>query len=258
MAAQGLAGPEGQDPAHGQAADRRRERKTLADRRPDDTVNAIVDDPAHRYIAVIGGDIHNYQRYPVEQPDGRVDPAHRQRRGRRVHEGDAQDPDGDRRGVRLRRGRLPLLPAPRRLARRLLGPLRPQVPAGPGALSIPYEQAPAIMSLLLDRRGRPDAVERPDARSRRTSWRRRRSGSSRSRGTAWDRFHDNFSEFLDWNDPDPPLFKSFLRVDDAAGRDRDPLLRRHRLRGARRQPAARGLDQGNAGDGRALELGGPP
>ncbi|MEV0177425.1 metallophosphoesterase [Streptomyces sp. NPDC050803] len=35
------------------------------------TVDDIVRDPAHRYVAAIGGDIHNYQRYPV-QVDGRT------------------------------------------------------------------------------------------------------------------------------------------------------------------------------------------
>ncbi|MFI1168206.1 metallophosphoesterase family protein [Streptomyces sp. NPDC020801] len=30
------------------------------------TVDAIVRDPAHHYVAAIGGDIHNYQRYPVD------------------------------------------------------------------------------------------------------------------------------------------------------------------------------------------------
>ncbi|CAL9353016.1 hypothetical protein SUDANB96_00509 [Streptomyces sp. enrichment culture] len=35
------------------------------------TVDDIVRDPEHRYVAAIGGDIHNYQRYPV-QVDGRT------------------------------------------------------------------------------------------------------------------------------------------------------------------------------------------
>jgi hypothetical protein len=35
------------------------------------TVDDIVRDPAHRYVAAIGGDIHNYQRYPVTV-DGRT------------------------------------------------------------------------------------------------------------------------------------------------------------------------------------------
>ncbi|KAA0929055.1 metallophosphoesterase family protein [Streptomyces apricus] len=35
------------------------------------TVDEIVRDPAHHYVAAIGGDIHNYQRYPVDV-DGRT------------------------------------------------------------------------------------------------------------------------------------------------------------------------------------------
>ncbi|MFI9150054.1 metallophosphoesterase family protein [Streptomyces sp. NPDC053367] len=35
------------------------------------TVDDIVRDPANRYVAAIGGDIHNYQRYPVDV-DGRT------------------------------------------------------------------------------------------------------------------------------------------------------------------------------------------
>ncbi|GAA1549872.1 metallophosphoesterase [Actinomadura kijaniata] len=33
------------------------------------TVDEIVADPAHHYVAAIGGDIHNYQRYPVRVGD---------------------------------------------------------------------------------------------------------------------------------------------------------------------------------------------
>jgi hypothetical protein len=36
------------------------------------TVDDIVREPAHRYVAAIGGDIHNYQRYPVCLADGRT------------------------------------------------------------------------------------------------------------------------------------------------------------------------------------------
>jgi hypothetical protein len=36
------------------------------------TVDAIVRDPANHYVAAIGGDIHNYQRYPVTLPGGRT------------------------------------------------------------------------------------------------------------------------------------------------------------------------------------------
>ncbi|MEU5879335.1 metallophosphoesterase [Spirillospora sp. NPDC047279] len=36
------------------------------------TVDEIVRDPAHNYVAAIGGDTHNYQRYPVRTDDGRT------------------------------------------------------------------------------------------------------------------------------------------------------------------------------------------
>lgn len=36
------------------------------------TVDEIVRDPGNRFVAAIGGDIHNYQRYPVALPDGRT------------------------------------------------------------------------------------------------------------------------------------------------------------------------------------------
>ncbi|MEU5255390.1 metallophosphoesterase family protein [Streptomyces longwoodensis] len=36
------------------------------------TVDEIVRDPAHHYVLAIGGDIHNYQRYPVRLADGRT------------------------------------------------------------------------------------------------------------------------------------------------------------------------------------------
>jgi len=36
------------------------------------TIGEIVTDPACNYVAVIGGDIHNYQRYPVTAGDGRT------------------------------------------------------------------------------------------------------------------------------------------------------------------------------------------
>ncbi len=39
---------------------------------PNWTVDRIVRERAHNYVAAIGGDIHNYQRYPVEVDQGRV------------------------------------------------------------------------------------------------------------------------------------------------------------------------------------------
>lgn len=39
---------------------------------PDRSVDEIVRERAHNYVAAIGGDIHNYQRYPVEVEAGRT------------------------------------------------------------------------------------------------------------------------------------------------------------------------------------------
>lgn len=39
---------------------------------PRGDVNQIITDPAYNYIAAIGGDDHNYQRYPVREHDGRT------------------------------------------------------------------------------------------------------------------------------------------------------------------------------------------
>ncbi|HEU4489193.1 MAG TPA: metallophosphoesterase, partial [Actinomycetota bacterium] len=38
----------------------------------DETVDDIVAAPEHNYLAAIGGDVHNYQRYPIEVPGGRT------------------------------------------------------------------------------------------------------------------------------------------------------------------------------------------
>jgi hypothetical protein len=42
-------------------------------RPPYTTVDDIVTDPAHNYVAVIGGDIHNYQRYPIQVGDRQIE-----------------------------------------------------------------------------------------------------------------------------------------------------------------------------------------
>jgi hypothetical protein len=44
----------------------------LGDQQRPKTVDDIVRHPDHRYVAAIGGDVHNYQRYPVRLADGRT------------------------------------------------------------------------------------------------------------------------------------------------------------------------------------------
>jgi hypothetical protein len=38
--------------------------------RGDDPVLGVVHDPAHRFVAILAGDVHNYQRHPVRTPAG--------------------------------------------------------------------------------------------------------------------------------------------------------------------------------------------
>src|SRR5215213_6497625 len=39
---------------------------------PGRSIDDVVRDPAHNYVAAVGGDIHNYQRYPVDVGGGRT------------------------------------------------------------------------------------------------------------------------------------------------------------------------------------------
>src|SRR4029453_14357262 len=80
-------------------------------------------------------------------------------------------------------------------------------------LAIPYDVAPAVMALRLDNVVDPPRVEDRDKRGPRDVWRKARLVFPFSDAGVMGPFNKNFSEFLDWNDHDPPLFKSFLRLD---------------------------------------------
>jgi len=174
-------------------------------------VRAIVDDPAHRYVAVIAGDTHNYQRYPVHLADGRTiqhvvtgaagaftKATHEIPTVRAEECGCTEDE------FRCYPRRGDSLAAYAKLYDRRFRRL-------PIDLAVPYQQAPEIMSRLLDEEVDPTrpsdvGVEiAPDAMEAAKRV-KRLPGSGGP-------FHRTFSELLDWNDPPPPLFKSFLRVD---------------------------------------------
>jgi hypothetical protein len=178
------------------------------------TVNSIVADPDNRYIAVIGGDIHNFQRYPVELPNGRViqhivsgaagaytKATHRIPRATIECCGCREE---DFRCYPLRGDSLAAYSI--LLDRKL-----------PLDLAIDPELTPSLMGVVLGGRDDPKRdVDRgkqvsPDlvARAKRVLF----FSDAKILGP----FSKNFSEFLDWNDPDPPLFKSFLRVDTRPG-----------------------------------------
>jgi hypothetical protein len=185
----------------------------------EDTVNAIVEDPAHRYIAVIAGDIHNFQRYPVRHGDGRVvqhivsgaagaytKATHKIPRATMEACGceEADFRCYPRRGDSLSAYSILL----DRKARKTF-----KIPLN---VAISHDVAPAVMALRLDNVD-PARAEDRGKEVPADVWRRAKIVFPLSEAGILGPFNTYFSEFLDWNDPDPPLFKSFLRVDTRPG-----------------------------------------
>jgi Calcineurin-like phosphoesterase len=176
-------------------------------------VDDIVTAPENNYIAAIGGDVHNYQRYPVSLRDGRIVQYIVNGGGGGYMHGTHKIPRVDLPGV----GEHAFRCYPRRgdsvsifsrnIDRRFC--------FGRGWLAIPPDQAAALIGERLG-----ITPTRPSDRGVRVTWRSRAVFSivypqkDRLPGV----LHENIAEFLDWNDP--PLFKSFLRVDARADRVR--------------------------------------
>ncbi len=171
------------------------------------TVDEIVRDPEHNYVAVIGGDTHNYQRYRVKV-EGREDPIHYIVSGgggafmhatHKIPKVELDGVDEDDFVCYPRRG--DSLSFYSKLYDREFG-------LGKGWLEIPPDEAAAYMGERLG-----IAPEREEDRKAYISRRTRRLAKwifplpGRGRGF----LHYYFSEFFDWNDP--PLFKNFLRID---------------------------------------------
>jgi hypothetical protein len=170
------------------------------------TVDEIVRAPEHRYVAVIGGDIHNYQRYPVKLGDGRrieyivsggggayMSATHK------IQKVALEGVDENDFVCYPRRG--DSLSFYSKLYDRRFG-------FGRGWLEISPDEASAYMGERLG-----ITPEREGDRQVHISKRTRRIAEwiyplpGRGRGP----LHHYFSEFFDWNDP--PLFKNFLRID---------------------------------------------
>jgi hypothetical protein len=180
------------------------------------TVNAIVDKPEHQYIAVIGGDIHNFQRYPVKLDDGRTiqhivsgAAGAYTKATHKIPKVEPQNCGCSEEDFRCYPRRGDSLAAYSRLYDKRIG-------FGRGYLVVPYQQAPAIMRELLD--GRVEPTRRADVEEEITqqAWKAAKR-ITKFPGSAQGPFHRSFSELLDWNDPPPPLFKSFLRVEAREG-----------------------------------------
>jgi Calcineurin-like phosphoesterase len=183
------------------------------------TVDDIVRDPAHRYVAAIGGDIHNYQRYRVTVR-GHTRPIYYIVSGgggaymsathqiRKVSLPGIDEEDRDEEGKSCfvcypRRG--DSLSFYSKLYDRKLA-------FGRGRLFIPPDEAAAIMAERLGIEPTRESAERVMV-----SERSRRAAAKvfplpdRAQGA----LHLPFSEFFDWNEP--PFFKSFLRLEAGPG-----------------------------------------
>jgi Calcineurin-like phosphoesterase len=189
-------------------------RKTCAITGSAETVNALVDDAANRYVAVIAGDIHNFQRYPVRQRDGRVvqhivsgAAGAYTKATHKIPKATLEDCGCDEADFRCYPRRGDSLAAYSILLDRKL----------PVDLAIPYDVAPTVMGLRLDNVVDPTRVEDRGKEVPRDVWRKAKLVFPFSDAGIMGPFNKNFSEFLDWNDPDPPLFKSFLRVETRPG-----------------------------------------
>ncbi len=175
------------------------------------TVDEMVRAPEHGYVAAIGGDIHNYQRYSVNVPGRKSPLCYILSGGGGAYMSDTHRiPKIELDGV----GEEDFVCYPRRgdslsfyskLYDRRFG-------LGRGWMEIGAEEAAAYMGERL-------GIEptRPEDRRMYVSKRTRRVAEriiplpGRGRGP----LHHLFSEFFDWNEP--PLFKNFLRIDVSKG-----------------------------------------
>ena len=178
-------------------------------------VRAIVDEPKHRYIAVIGGDIHNYQRYPIAMPGGQTiqhivsgAAGAYTKATHKIPKIKFEEAGCTEEEFRCYPRRGDSLAAYSRLYDRRFF-------RNKGYMVVPYTQAPAIMRRLLE--GEVEPTRSADAQEEITqqAWKaaKRITKFPGSGGP----FHQSFSEILDWNDPPPPLFKSFLRIEVKRG-----------------------------------------
>ena len=178
-------------------------------------VREIVDKADHRYIAVIGGDIHNYQRYPIAMPGGQTiqhivsgAAGAYTKATHKIPKVKFEDVGCTEEDFRCYPRRGDSLAAYSRLYDRRF--FRDK-----GYMVVPYRQAPAIMKRLLEGEVEPSRSQDVQEEITQQAWKAaKRITKFPGSGGA---FHQSFSEILDWNDPPPPLFKSFLRVEVKPG-----------------------------------------
>lgn len=168
-------------------------------------VDDLLRDPRANYVAAIGGDIHNYQRYPVALPDGRRIHYIVSGGGGAFMHATHQIPRVELPGVSEDDFRCYPLRGDS-LAR--YSQLYDARLGRTGALALSPEEAATYMAGLL---GLDPVRSGPRPR---LSWTKRRIARLIQPAPATRGFHRWFSEAFDWNDP--PMFKHFLRLDVSA------------------------------------------
>jgi hypothetical protein len=166
-------------------------------------VDDVVRDPRGRYVMAIGGDTHNYQRYPVTLSDGRTIQyvvsggggayTHATHQIPRIEDLEGVTED-DFKCYPLRSDSLA----------RFSQLYDQRLAFGRGALALTATEAAAHLSRLLQLD--PTRAKRTELSLRAQVAARLLQPAPAERG-----FHRFASEFFDWEDP--PFFKQFLRID---------------------------------------------
>jgi hypothetical protein len=176
------------------------------------TVHEIVNAPEHNFVATLGGDTHNYQRYPVRLDDGRV-LQHIVCGGgggylNETHSIPAVDLPGVREAdVRLYPLRGDSMAIYSRMYERWAQRSRAgQRQRGTGGLELEPDVAGAIMGERLG-----IAPVRPAARDAAVEDEARRASEVVFPLGGYRGLNRFFSQYFDWNEP--PMFRSFLRLD---------------------------------------------
>jgi Calcineurin-like phosphoesterase len=170
----------------------------------DFTVDDVVRDPACNYVAAIGGDIHNYQRYPVHI-DGRTIQYIVSGGGGAFMHATHTIPKVDVAGVDEDEFRCyPLRGDSLAFYIRLYSR---KLAFGTRLLEISPEQASALIASRCNTTPTRPGTTRP-------TWSTRAKGMVVGLLPSGRTFHKYLSEFAEW--VDPPLFKNFLRLDVTA------------------------------------------
>jgi hypothetical protein len=170
-------------------------------------IEDVLRDPRARYVLAIGGDTHNYQRYPVRLDGGRVLHYVVSGGGGAYTHATHQIPKVDVAGVS--ESEFKCYPLRSDSLARFSQLYDERLAGGRGWLALTPAEAATRLSKVLGMAPTRESTVRLGLRARLAGWALQPAPSRRG-------FHRFASEYFDWDDP--PFFKQFLRIDaDGAG-----------------------------------------